>query len=204
MALETFLRNDRVVIYTPNLRYRGPDYFTYIIHDGLSIQNHIGENGNSVLRNEVTMHVRNCRTYDTKQQFNRTNGVHPLCTCGQTEVALVNNVTYCNSIRTKICADAFSNEAFYNMCQACFGKNSALGLISSECIAQTIRSVSLLSSRGLCSTKPIVDCSTETVTAPGLEATNYLSLKPYTSDGSMSLLGNSFGGYGWYQSSTLQ
>ena len=150
------------------------------------------------------MHVRNCRTYDTKSQFNRTNNIHPLCSCGQTESALLNNVTYCNTVRTSVCGDVYSGEAFYNMCEACLNKNRVGGLTSAECVAQTIRAVSLLTSRGLCSTKPIVDCSTETVTAPGLEATNYLSLKPYTSDGSMTLLGNSYGGYGWYQSPSLQ
>lgn len=84
LALQSFIRNERVVVYTPNLRYRGPDYFTYTIHDGLGIQNHIGESSQSVTLNEVTMHVRNCRKYDTMTKFNRTNNIHPLCTCGQT------------------------------------------------------------------------------------------------------------------------
>lgn len=51
--------------------------------------------------------------------------------------------------------------------------------------------------------QPFMDCSTETVTEPGRESTNYLSLKPPTLFGGFERLKNSFGAYGWYHTPLL-
>lgn len=48
-----------------------------------------------------------------------------------------------------------------------------------------------------------MDCSTESVTEPGREATNYLSLKPPILYGGFERLKNSFGAYGWYHTPLL-
>jgi hypothetical protein len=48
-----------------------------------------------------------------------------------------------------------------------------------------------------------MDCSTETITAKGREATNYLSIKPPLLYGAFTRLKNGFGGYGWYNTALL-
>ena len=49
---------------------------------------------------------------------------------------------------------------------------------------------------GMCTTRPRLDCSTESWTTPGREATNFLSLNSPLATGYFTALGNSFGGEG--------
>ena len=61
VPMTTFLRGERVVTYQPLQGYLGPDYFTYIIYDGLNVQSHAGQDNSIVSQNEISIHVRNCR-----------------------------------------------------------------------------------------------------------------------------------------------
>jgi len=223
-----FLRNERVVVYHPKEGYLGPDYFTYIVYDGLGVQVHEYAGGSVDSRNEVTVHVRRCRPFQSAIQraMNasistsfKEDGEHVLCDCAQTETSLINNQTICDAARVAVCSSATAGvsgafvdavagrEHFLAMCSTCFDPQQ--GLRSGQCQTQTIRAVSLLTSRGLCrastgeAAEPVMDCSTETVTEPGREATNYLSLKPPMLYGSFERLKNSFGAYGWYHTPRL-
>lgn len=207
-----FLRNERVVIYLPKKGYLGPDYFTYIIHDGLQVQTHESGLEGGVIGmhssvNEVTVHVRSCRRFNAMLSATPSvqSPVNGICVCAQTELSLINDTALCDSARRTMCEDSKQREKFLSMCLPCF--DPARGLSSGDCQAQTVRAVSLFTSRGMCSSKPPMDCSTETVTEPGREKTNYLSLKPPYSlssyPGAFSRLKNSFGAYGWYHSPAL-
>jgi hypothetical protein len=218
-----FLRNERVVVYRPKEGYLGPDYFTYVVHDGQNKQVHEYAGGVQDSRNEVTVHVRKCRPFQNRilRGVNATvsasfeaDGTHMLCQCAQTETSPINNRTLCDAARTTVCAglanggDAVaSREHFLALCLTC--TDPRRGLLSPECQTQTIRAVSLLTSRGLCvptsskSAAPFMDCSTETVTEPGREATNYLSVRPPMLAGSFQKLKDSFGAYGWYHTPVL-
>ena len=131
--------------------------------------------------------------------------VNGICSCAQTEFSLINDTTLCNTVRTTICGDPLQREKFLSMCLPCF--DPARGLNSGDCQAQTVRAVSLFNSRGMCTEKPPMDCSAETVTEPGSENKNYLSLKPpyalSSNMGAYARLKNSFGAYGWYHSPAL-
>jgi hypothetical protein len=217
-----YLRNERVVVYKPRQGYLGPDYFTYIIYDGQTTQTHEISSGEQGTRNEVTVHVRKCRPFVNriKRGVNATvspafgvDGTHILCQCAQTETSMVNNRTICDEARVTVCNSAAndpavaSREHFLAMCLVCMDPRR--GLNNGECQTQTIRAVSLLASRGLCQATsgltgtPFMDCSTETVTEPGREATNYLTVRPPTLMGAFQRLKDSFGAYGWYHTPQL-
>ena len=131
----------------------------------------------------------------------------------------MNNQTICDNVRQTICSSSTSSsgskdivasrEHFLAMCLTCMGTSTGQGLQSGACQTQTIRAVSQLTTRGLCvaTTGPdadaFMDCSAETVTEPGKEATNYLTQRPPTLLGAFSKLKNSFGAYGWYHTPLL-
>ena len=217
-----YLRDERVVSYVPNLGYRGPDFFTYKIYDGLNVQSRLDEHSTEIENeNEVTLHVRNCRPVDYKNEFNISSSVHPLCVCAESESFFIGDERECNAARQNICGLKFttsfstssilsgSEEQFYNMCVACpsvftsinlGGKVPLLNGVDSECISQIMRAVSMLKTAGLCTYAPHMDCTAESVTLQGREKVNYLSLKYPPGSGSFSELGNSFGGVGWFGS----
>jgi FlaG/FlaF family flagellin (archaellin) len=217
-----YLRNERVVVYKPRQGYLGPDYFTYIVHDGQNIQTHEVQGSAQGSQNEVTVHVRKCRPFTDKIKRGldaklspsfAADGSHLLCQCAQTEISQINNRTVCDAARAVVCSSSANNDTvnswdhFKAMCLTC--TDPRRGLLSGECQTQTIRAVSLLTSRGLCrATKgptatPFMDCTAETVTEPGREATNYLSSKPPLLTGAFQKLMNSFGAYGWYHTPLL-
>ena len=213
----TFLRNERLVAYKPSLNYEGPDFFTYRIYDGQNIQEHAGSRSGALVAtgvsvNEVTLHVRSCRLYESaKSNYLRELAasddpvtfqkqiVHPLCPCASTENDIIGNETDCLSGYEQICASNTSRYHFLNLCVVC---NNVLNpaSFSEECVLEIIRAVSFVTQRGFCDAIPPVDCSSELVSVPGREAVNYLSLRPYTLHGSYTQLGNGMGGYGWYDS----
>jgi len=221
-----YFRNERVVVYKPYTDYLGPDYFTYIIYDGINVQTHTSTYGDTGSVNEVTIHVRNCRRFQAQLRSGNESELHPICICAQTETSLINDTALCDAARIFICnsvstvttsstnytdsgietstaSAAFYDDAdkFLSMCLTCF--DPARGLRSGDCQTQTIRAVSLMTSRGLCSSEPTMDCSGETITTPGREKVNYLSLRPPTLFGAFSRLKNSFGAYGWYSTPSL-
>lgn len=75
----------------------------------------------------------------------------------------------------------------------------------SSCLAETNRVVSFLTTRGLCSSSPMMDCSTEVITLNGHSRVSYMSLTPPITANidAFTATGDSFGGQGWYTSSTL-
>jgi hypothetical protein len=218
VAKTFYLRNERVVAYLPYLRYRGPDYFTYKIYDGQTVQKHVTQTGKLGDENQVALHVRDCRTANYLTQFNISSPIHPLCTCQSNELSLVGDSTACNLVRASLCTDKTTATYghFESMCLACRDKvitviKESLSLdppvtepqvgLRGECLAQTMRAVSMLKNSGLCSTTPFMDCSAESITAPGRERINYLSLKtPPGGGGGFSQLGASFKGTGWFGS----
>ena len=188
-AIENFLRDERVVIYKPNSRYLGPDGFTYKVYDGVNEQVHIIKNGVLGYLNEVTVHVRTCRMYEYKVSNNIATTLEPICDCEQSEYSIFKDEQKCNVARIDICQDASKYNHYYAMCVAC-----NYGYDTSECIGQTTRALGLMTSKGLCSTLPRTDCSDETVTVPGRDRINYMSLKaPMSTYHSFTTLGNSFG-----------
>jgi hypothetical protein len=186
-----FLRYERIVLYKPNLNYIGPDYFTYIIHDGLNIQNHVSGSSATLIgsTNEVTLHTRYCRRYAKAVQFNVQKAVNPICVCAQNEIGVIPNRPACDAARTQMCRDPMASVQFLSLCQVCFGVQ---GIQSGECQAQTGRAVSYLTKSQMCNALPVMDCSDEFVTVDGAEATNYLTLQPPEDDQSFSDLGNFF------------
>jgi hypothetical protein len=188
-ASENYLRDERVVIYKPNLRYLGPDGFTYKVFDGVNEQVHSVKNGIAGYLNEVTVHVRTCRVYDYKVSKSIATTLEPICDCEESEYSIFNDEEKCNEARTDICDDVSKHDHYYAMCVAC-----TQGFDTSECITQTTRALGFMSAKGLCSTAPRIDCSDETVTAPGRDRINYMSLKaPISSYHTFTALGNSFG-----------
>jgi hypothetical protein len=204
-----FLHNERVVVYVPDEGYLGPDFFTYAVRQGSNLQQHVSRDGSLGSVNEVTMHVRRCRRYQQElySRFNSTT--HPLCVCAFNSSATITTIAGCTGAVVSVCAAGNSyREAFANMCEACQLHSTATALnasaiISGECSVEIYRAVWFATDRGLCSSAPRMDCSTETYTDQGSDARNYLSLKQPLLHGSISALGNSFGGYGWFDSSTL-
>ena len=110
----------------------------------------------------------------------------------------------CNTARDTICQSMeYSNSLngvrarFNTMCLACSG---TLGYNSADCTAETMRAVSLLTVRGLCSSDASMDCTSETVTNNGVDRWEYLSLKPPGSEKAFTYLGTNLGGAGYYRS----
>ena len=216
-----FIRNEKVIIYKPIAGFTGPDFFTYQMYDGLSVQKHIAGNtymGQETSTNEVSIHVRNCRRYTSDKRYGNAEvdfafGVHSLCSCASTETMVVGNRTLgCDAARTSIClstnAENISSggrSRFLNMCLACetTATSGLSGFQSAECIFETERAVGFLVSRSLCSAEPSMDCSTELITTTGQDRWEYLSLMPPHTDEAFTALGNSVGGYGYYRSSTM-
>ena len=92
------------------------------------------------------------------------------------------------------------------MCLACtslLGGTFTTKYAHAECIAQTMRAVAQLTARGMCSTNPSMDCTTEVITKGGPDRWEYLSLMPPISDEEFSTLGNSIGNQGSYRSAPL-
>lgn len=207
----TFLRNERLVAYKPFFRYEGPDFFTYKIYDGQNIQLHSGAGQKSVSINEVTVHVRSCRLFEAARAkyesaltaasdealFKRLMN-HPLCPCAPSEHDIVGNVSLCMLGYESVCSNTSSRYYFLNLCVVC--ENATFGSFSEACTLEILRAVSFVTQRGFCDAIPPMDCSSELVSVSGLEAVNYLSIRPYSLHGSYTQLGNGMGGYGWYDS----
>jgi len=140
-----YLQSERVVAYVPNPFYLGPDFFTYIIYDGLGVQTHSGAALAQTSVHEITTHVRFCRKFQSQLQniFNAT--IHPICQCDSSESGIINNITLCESVRTAICADKTSRYAFLNLCLSCEAK----GPLSFVCQSETVRAVGMLRQRGI-------------------------------------------------------
>eukprot|EP01038_Epipyxis_sp_PR26KG_P005103 gene5103-7113_t len=217
-----YLRQERVVVYRPLSGYLGPDYFTYIINDGLNVQSHMTINNALTITHEVTLHVRQCRRYEALKRSTKSYPIHKLCACQATENnVLGDNGMNCLRNVTSLCEkqDSESYSQYLNLCLTCVDEiatlisnnnnnnnNNNINMeLSSSCKQNIARGVSFVLSRGLCDvSNPPIDCSAESVTMPGLEAVNYLSLQPPFLDGSYARLGNSFGGYGWYNTPVLR
>ena len=202
--------------YKPNLRYEGPDFFTYRIYDGQNVQQHSGSHlgvthRTNISINEVTLHVRNCRKFESELSRYHSNLAtaenrdifiknitHPLCPCASTEFDIIGNITECVSGYEQICGSKSSRYHFLNLCSVC--ENSFNTIFSESCTLEIIRAVGFVTQRGFCDASPPMDCSSELVSLPGRESVNYLSMRPYTLHGSYTELGNGLGGYGWYDS----
>jgi hypothetical protein len=175
-----YLRYERMISYKPNQNYLGPDSLSYIIHDGLNVQNHIigSKVSNSAIgtRHELTIHVRNCRRYAGAIARLETPDPHPLCICAQDEFEMITNKPSCDIVRRDLCANSETEQLYLAMCLPC----TRLGFLSGECSAQTIRAVNMVKSKDLCSGQPLVDCDAETIgsdkTTGGSSA--YLTLRP--------------------------
>jgi len=221
-AISRHIRNERILIYRPNKDYLGYDYLTYKIYDGLSLQSHQYTGGVHSSINEVLLHTRQCRPFQSKSQNTlistqsssfTNDGRHVLCGCAQTETSLIGNATLCDQARAAVCNHmnasdpVIGRDQFLALCLTCF--DIRRGLRSTDCQTQTIRAVSLLTSRNLCvpsigSTAEImIDCSAETYTERGRESTYYLTLRPPVLVGSFERLKNCFGAYGWYHTPQL-
>ena len=176
------------------------DFFSYIIYDGLDLQSHIGVKRHIVTMNDVTVHVRNCRHFANRLFYGEVRTVHPLCVCAQTETALVANPTACTTARLNTCSlrsNDTSRSVFLYMCLSC----EEDGYSSGDCIAETTRAVSMLVQRGMCSTFPAMDCLSESITLPGREAVNYLTIalpQNAISEETFSPLTNAIGAFGRY------
>jgi hypothetical protein len=147
------------------------------------------------------MHVRNCRVFKRAIDKGTSPALHPLCSCNQTETAIIDAAgdPPCQNIRESLCSNNRTRYTFLNLCQACAGnlKNTI------ECTAETIRAVMMVKQRNFCSGRPAMDCSQETFTMPGREASNFLSLDAYFPPTSFSRLGTSIGGFNFYESAPL-
>jgi hypothetical protein len=206
-----FLRSERVLFYQPYDGFLGPDFFTYKIHDGVNIQTHGYRNGLETTVNEVTVHVRRCRRYNsdvTNSNSSDTDSyiryVNPLCGCSSDENNVIGDSGSCNTARDTICSSTtYSNSMigvrnrFYTMCLAC---STSLGYDSADCISETMRAVSLLTARGLCSSDASMDCTSETITANGVDRWEYLTLKSPGGEEAFTYLGTNLGGAGYYRS----
>ena len=234
------IRDERLVSYQPNDNFLGPDFFTYRIHDGVTIQKHSSQSNNNDINesgvinqseldtlNQVTIHMRYCRLVAHKLQNNIPNIVLPICSACQLGVdQIFVNQTSCNDMRTQLCSIESTRIQYISLCLTCttvsassvsasttnstisnstMSTTFSLGLNYDNklCQAQTLRVISFLTSHGLCSVDPLLDCSTEFVTLEGKERVNYLTLTPPLLDGSYSSIGNSIGGYGWFSSPPL-
>jgi hypothetical protein len=211
---EFYLRDEKVVYYQPLKGFMGPDFFTYRIWDGVNHQTHSTRNSMTTSINEVTLHTRKCRRFIADRLYGASKAVaassfrfvNPLCDCAQSETATVGDKGKCDTARLAVCAaKEFSNstsgfrQRYNSMCLAC--ESTSRGLNSAECTAETMRAVSLLTARGLCSSEPSMDCTTEVITKNGLDRFEYLSLAPPTTDEAFtSLSTDAMGGGGYYRS----
>jgi hypothetical protein len=197
----SYLQYSRYLIFTPSINYLGPDHFTYRILEGVKPQEHLSEQKRLTSTSEVTIHVRNCRAYAAQIANNVTRKPHPLCQCDSSEAAILSTAAACYSAVGHVCS---SNQrtAFPSLCLVCIDQQSA-GLQSKRCYVQINRAMSFLVSRGLCSREPIMDCSSELMTIDGKDSVNYLSLSPPLIDDAFTATGTSIGGYGWFESGTL-
>lgn len=202
------IRGERVVVYAPDLNYIGPDYFTYVIYDGASLQEHVIQGGVIGTINEVMLNIRVCRRFqqEIKSHFNQSS--HPLCACAFNSTATFSSIEECGLAVISICSiKSDFRDFFINMCESCKLSTSislnTTSIVSGDCSVEIYRAVWFVIDRGLCSSTPRMDCSTSTFTNEGKDSWNYLSLKPPLLYGSLTALGNSFGGYGWFDSSTL-
>ena len=133
-----------MVAYRPNPRYRGPDFFTYVIHDGLNLQSHVGFNGKPSTLNEITTHVRYCRLFKKKLHLQETQPKHALCDCSPSPAEMIDNAAVCDSRVSSICSQPESRSDFLNLCLTC----KEIGLRSGDCRAEIVRAVFMLSERG--------------------------------------------------------
>lgn len=209
-AAINFIRSERVVVYVPDSDYVGPDYFTYVIRDGATLQSHAAAAGAIATLNEVTLNTRVCRRYSHELHFRNASAVYPLCACAfdyTSTTAL--SIQACGRAVINVCASGeVYRSAFVNMCESCglSAPSSPLtvsSILSGACSVEIYRAVWFVTDRGMCSSAPRMDCSSETTTEPGDDARNYLSPKPPLLHGSLTALGSSFGGYGWFDSSTM-
>jgi len=211
--VDVLLRGERLVLYQPRIEFLGHDSFTYEVRDGLNVQTHSA--GNSLtgegVSNEVQLHVRYCRSYAAALTRNDTVTAHPLCSCSQSASLPVGGVndSACAVTRDALCANPISRAQFLTMCVACSysaaitGNSASAGYKSAACKAETIRAVSFIVTRGLCSNRQPMDCSAEILSPEGFETYNFLSLGPAPSSNYFTALGDSFGGLGWYNSPPL-
>ena len=204
-----YIRGERIVVYQPRQNYLGPDFFTYVVYDGLQIQTHV-DNAIQGTTNEVEVNVRFCRQVASASR----STILPLCACEQSEQAIVSNKIACLTARYDLCSSSTMKTSFQNMCMTCAyldtlvpnkTSNSTWNQvhISGDCQSEIVRGVGFLVSRGMCSLNSTVDCSSETLTKDGTERVNFLTLRPYISPGSFTSLGNSYGGYGFFNSPVL-
>jgi hypothetical protein len=210
---EVMLRHERLVVYQPRAEFLGHDSFVYQVRDGLNVQTHAAGNALSGQgpSNEVQLHVRNCRAYAAALTRNDAVPSHALCSCSQSASLPVggSNATACAITRASLCGDPVSRAQFLSMCVACTysaattGSASTAGYNSAACKAETIRAVSFVVTRGLCSHKQPMDCSAEISSPEGFETFNFLSLGAAFGSAYFTALGDSFGGQGWYNSPPL-
>lgn len=104
-----------------------------------------------------------------------------------------------SSLNTNVCLANKTGSISNGISSAGF----VLDISNRKCLGQINRAVSFLTTRGLCSAKPVMDCSNEIITMTGRNAVNYLSLRAPVGDLSMSVTGDSIGGYGWFDTSAL-
>ena len=182
MPEERFLYRERMVTYAPFKGYLGPDFFTYSIYDGVTLQQQ------SV--SEITIHVRNCRLMEHKLSKGLLSSTSALCACSQTEDSMLGDSS-CSAARTAACTDSSYRAQLYTMCIACAVNSTS----TQECVRQTVRAVAALTSRGLCSTRPQMDCSSEVLTAPGLDRVSYLTLRQPVSEMEFTAVGNAMDNY---------
>ena len=216
-AEERFLRGERLVMYQPRIGFLGPDAFSYVVYDGLNVQTHaVGGSINPIgSKNEVGIHVRYCRAYAAalSRGTSLPLEIHPLCACAQSQRLVVGGVnsTACMAGRMDLCSDPSTRGQFINVCLACSSvltnSSSAVGFAkpveSAECAVQTMRAVGFVTSRGLCSSKPAMDCVADISTSEGPDAEGYTSIGPAGGGDYFSPLGDSLGGQGWYRSAPL-
>lgn len=203
------IRGERVVVYAPDPDYLGPDYFTYVVHNGASLQQHVVQDGVLGTVNEVTLNVRICRRFQQELSSRFNQSTHPLCVCAFNSTATFATIEDCGLAVITVCSASTNfRDFFINMCESChLSTTSSLlnttSLVTGDCSVEIYRAVWFVIDRGLCSLTPRMDCSTSVFTNEGGDSWNYLSLKPPLLYGSLTALGNSFGGYGWFDSSTL-
>lgn len=184
-----YIVKDRLVTYQPTNQFLGSDYFTYEIYDGVTIQRHSTQDNSITSTNEVTLHIRYCRIFGTELKRNVSKPIHPLCNCGITNSTNIQNL--CIKSQKLICDNQNNRPFFLSMCQGC--ESSVSGFQGKACRQQGLKAASYLNSIGLCSGKPMMDCSTEIITVDGKDRRNYLSLKPPTLEGSISAAGDLIG-----------
>lgn len=204
-----FLRDERVVVYVPDAGFLGSDSLTYVVHQGTQLQQHVSFNGQSGSLNEVTMNIRNCRRYQQETVNGYTTSPQALCSCAFNSTVTSAAISSCGAAVLSMCSSTdLSSNVFVNMCESCGLSIAQMTLnmssqTSGACSTEIYRAVWFVLDRGICSANPRRDCISESFTESGRDVRNYLSLKPPLLYGSISALGNSFGGYGWFDTAVL-